>query len=92
MYSLGSIELERVLNKLDKEERNIKYILDGYWVSKNVKFGEKAKFRINLSNDVRINSWITITLMRIRENYFDEQITAPQEIRITNRNLDIDFS
>ena len=90
MHSLYGNDLERIFDKLDKEEKSTIYILNGNWVSKNVKFGEKATFRIALNNDVRINSWINITLMRVRENYFDEQLHS-EEIKITGASLDIDF-
>jgi|GEM_PF-2529042 len=69
---------------------NKKYVLNGYWVSKSVKFGDRAKFRFLLSNDVRLNGWVIVTLIRVRKNYFDEQIYS-EELRVTSRNMEIDF-
>lgn len=82
MYSYYGNDLERVLDQLDKEDRNVKYILNGYWVSKNVKFGEKAKFRIDLNGNLSVDSFVDVTLMRIRENWIDEEIFT-KKIQIT---------
>ena len=73
-----------------RSSKNKKYVLSGNWVSKSVNFGDKAKFRFLLSNEVRLNGWVTVTLMRIRENFFDEEMLS-EEIRITNRMLEMDF-
>lgn len=71
--------------------RNKKYILSGNWVTKNVSFGEKAKFKFLLSNEVRLNSWVTVTPIRVRDNFFDEEFPS-EEIRVTSRTMEIDFT
>lgn len=73
-----------------KNNTNKKYVLSGNWVSKSVNFGDKAKFRFLLSNEVRLNGWVTITLMRIRENFFNEELLI-EELRITNRTIEMNF-
>ncbi|RXM52155.1 hypothetical protein [Chryseobacterium sp. CH25] len=72
------------------ESKSKKYILNGYWVTRNISFGEKAKFRFLLSDEVRMNSWVTVTPIRVRNNFLDE-VFPSEEIRVTNRTMEVDF-
>lgn len=70
---------------------NHKYIQSGYWVSKKIEFGDKAKIRFTLSKDVDLkNGWVTITLMRVRDYMIDEQVIS-EEIRIKGLIMEHEF-
>jgi len=92
MKPIKALGLKNTEENIDtfKISTNKKYVLSGNWVSKSVEFGNKAKFRFLLSNEVRLNGWVTITLMRIRESFFDEELLS-EEMRITGRTMEMDF-
>lgn len=70
---------------------NHKYIQSGYWISKKIEFGEKARIRFTLSNNVDLkNGWVTITLLRVKDFSLDEQVIS-EEIRIKGSIMEYEF-